>query len=282
MRFASVLLGSSTFTLVSSALGQSGFRFAHSGGLIQSAVEHRWTDDSRANQFTYLELWRNRNTDKFGKVLVDESAKFESVFLDGKPYLRMLERNGVPLAGDEARAEEERYNSTIASGSGVTMQERIAGIVSRSVGLGINLDLIPEYFQSVLVGMDAVNGRDAFKFDCTPRADVKPKSREDAKGTQFHLMVWIDARDLEFARVDAQLLKDRDHMLSGTNASMTWAPVDGVWLPLEMIIRGQEKNKRGPLVFQTEYEFSNYRKFRSNSRILRIAPLIEVNSPFER
>jgi hypothetical protein len=86
-------------------------------------------------------------------------------------------------------------------------------------------------------------------------------------------MVWIDAHDLEFARVDAQLLKNRDHMLSGTNASMTWAPVDGVWLPLEMIIRGQEKNKRGPLAFQTEYEFSNYRKFRSNSRILSIAPL---------
>jgi hypothetical protein len=79
MRFGSTLLGLSFFS--ASVLGQSSSVFVHSGGLIQSAVEHRWIDESRADQFTYLELWRNRNTDLIGNVLVDESAKFESVYL---------------------------------------------------------------------------------------------------------------------------------------------------------------------------------------------------------
>jgi hypothetical protein len=259
--------------MVLSVVGQSGSSFVHPSGLIQSAVEHRWTDEGRADQFTYLELWHNRNTDRLGKVLVDESAKFESVHLEGKPFLRMLERNGVPLAGDEARAEEQNFNSTIESGSGITIQDRIAALVSRSVGLGVNLDLLPQYFNSVFIGMDVINGRDTFKFDCTPRTDVKAKSKDDAKSTQFHLKVWIDAHDLEFARVDAELLTDRDHLLSGTTAALTWAPIDKVWLPQEMNIRGREKHKGGALSFQTDYIFSNYRKFRTSSRVLSIAPI---------
>jgi hypothetical protein len=204
---------------------------------------------------------------------VDESAKFESVYLDGKPYLRKIEKNGVPLAGEEALREDRALNSSIASGSGITMEDRIAAIVSRSVGLGLNLDMLPEYFNSVLIGMDVVNGRDAFKFVCTPRIDVKPKSKQDAKSMQFRLHVWIDAHDLEFARVDAELLKERDHMLAGTSASILWTPVDGVWFPMKMNIRGQEKNKRKLINFQTDYVFSDYKRFRTHSRVLSVAPI---------
>jgi|GEM_PF-6909028 hypothetical protein len=255
MRSSVLLLGISILAAASSAIGQNALPTHHRNGFIQSAIEHRWTDESQANQFTYIELWENKNTDGSGKVLVEESARFESLYLDGKPYLRMLERNGVPLTGDEAQAEEKKYNSLIESGTGTSAQERISALVSRSIGLGINLDLLPTYFDSVLVGMDVTNGRDAFKFDCTPRTDIKPKSKDDAKSMQFHLRLWIDAHDLEFVRVEAELIKDRDRLLSGTTASLTWAPVDGVWFPAKMNIQGKEKGRGGPISFQTDYLF---------------------------
>lgn len=237
-------------------------------GLIQSAIEHRWFDESKADQFTYIELWHNRNINKFGQAIVDESAKFESISLDGKAYLRMIEKDGLPLKGQDAEMEEQGYRSSIAAGNGKDLQERIADIVSRSVGLGLNLDLLPGYFHTVTVGLDKVNGRDAFEFLCTPRADVEPKEKDDRKGTQFKVRVWIDAKDLRFAQVKAELLKDRNHMLSGTIATINWAPVDSIWLPQQMSIHGQAKEGKSIITFQTEYHYSNYRKFHSDSRVV--------------
>lgn len=237
-------------------------------GLIQSAIEHRWSDESKADQFTYIELWHNRNINKAGQIIVDESAKFESISLDGKAYLRMIERNGQPLRGQDAEMEERNYSSSVAAGNGKDLQERIADIVSRSVGLGLNLDLIPSYFHTVIVGLDTVNGRDAFEFLCTPRADVKPKEKEDRKGTAFKVRVWIDAKELRFAQVKAELLKDRNQMLSGTITKINWAPVDGIWLPLQMSIHGQAKEGKRIISFKTEYLYSNYRRFHSDSRVV--------------
>jgi hypothetical protein len=279
-RLTSLLVGFQlAFALALFAQGQTSSH--NPSGLIQSAIEHRWRDESRADEFTYIELWHNRNINNLGQVIVDESARFESISLDGKTYLRMIEKNGVPLKGQDAEMEEQSYNSSITTGNGKELQERIADIVSRSVGLGLNLDLLPGYFHTVTVGLDAVNGRDAFEFLCTPRTDIKPKEKADRKGTQFKVRVWIDARDLRFTRVKAELLKDHNHMLSGTIATINWAPEDGIWLPLEMSIQGHAKEGKTVIRFQTEYRYSNYRKFHSDSRVVGtptpVAPGVSPN-----
>jgi hypothetical protein len=242
-----------------------------SGGFIQSAIEHRWNDNGKAGEFTYLEYWHNRNLDKSGQAITDESAKFESISFGGEPYLRMIEKNGEPLLGRDADLEEQSYDASIAGNRNRDMQQRISEIVSRNASFGFNLDLIPIYFHSTLIGLTKVNGRDAFELLCKPSANIKPKSKADATGTDFNARVWIDANDLEFLRVQAELLKEHDHMLPGTTATMNWAPVDGVWLPQQTIIRGTAKDHRSIVNFETEYRFSDYRKFHSNSRIIGAA-----------
>jgi hypothetical protein len=250
------------------------------GGLIQSAIEHRWIDQGKASEFTYLEYWHNKNLDNLGHVTVDESAKFESISFGGEPFLHMIERNGVPLQGQDAKIEERDYDASIAEHSRRGIQERIAEIVARNVDLGLNLDLLPIYFQTTVVGLTKVNGRDAFEFFCKPRADIKPKTRADAFSTDFNVHVWIDSNALEFLQVEAQLLKDHNHMLPGTTALMNWAPVDGVWLPQQTIIRGTAKDRRSIIHFETEYEYGDYRKFHSSSRIVSSpVPVTPETSP---
>jgi hypothetical protein len=241
---------------------------ASPGELIENAVEHQWTDENQTDQFTYLELWHNRNFDKHGGLLVDETAKFESVSLHGKPYLRMIEQNGKPLQDKDADDEGHNYDSAIAAGRGMSMQERVAAIAARNVGFHLHLEMLPVYFYSTVVGTEVVNGRPAVHLDCTPRNDMKPKEKEEAWGMQFHLQVWIDQRDHAFARVDAELLHKRDGMLPGTTATLTWAPVDGVWLPARTDMHGHAALKRNAITFDTEYTYSNYRKFRTDIRIL--------------
>lgn len=236
-------------------------------GLIQSAIERRWRDESKADQFTYTELWHNKDVDRLGHVIVDESAKFESVSLGGKPYLRMTEENGKPLEDHVAVDEDESYRSSIAAGNGKSIEQRISEIVSRSVDLDLNLDLLPQYFDVSVVGLNKAGGRDAFEFLCTPRTNIKPTNADKA-GTQFSIRVWVDTNDLAFSQVEAKLLVDRNGMLSGTTASISWIPTEGVWLPEHMVVTGKARKGRSIVGFETEYRFSDYKKFHSTSRIV--------------
>lgn len=269
MRFAVLLL---VVPLIGNSLPAQPGAYPEPSRLIENAVEHEWADENQVNQFTYLELWNNRNFAEHGELVVDETAKFESIALSGKAYLRMIEQNGKPLPADDANAENRSYDSAIAAGKGVSMQERISAITSRNVGLHLHLGLLPKYFHSIVVGSEILNGRPNVYLDCTPRSDVKPKGKEDHKGMQFHLQVWIDKHDQAFARVDAELLRNRDEMISGTAATLTWAPIDGAWLPTKVEINGKAKLGKGLVTFDTVYTYSNYKRFRTDVRVLSGPP----------
>ena len=240
--------------------------------LIQHAVAQRWNDENQAGNFTYFETWHNQNYDSSGKVLVDESAKFESTVLNGKPYLHMTEQNGQPLKNLDATVEEQRYDSAIAAGSGMTMDQRVAALVTQKLGFHIHLDLLPDDFHCAVVGTDSLNGRSALHLDCMPLGGRKPKDPEKARGMLYHLQVWIDVEDQAFARVDAELLRKDRALLPGTLSSIRWQPVDGVWLPVTMETHGRavQRNagRKRVISFATEYSFTNYRRFRTEVKVL--------------
>jgi hypothetical protein len=240
--------------------------------LLQRAIDHRWHDKNESGNFTWFETWHNQNFDASGKAIVDESAKFESTVLNGKPYLHMTEQNGQPLKNLDATVEEHRYDSAIAAGAGMTMDQRVTGLVTQKLGFHIHLDLLPDYFRCAVAGTDSLNGRTALHLDCTPLRGHKPKDPDKARGLLYHLQVWIDLEYQAFARVDAELLREDGAVLPGTRSSTTWQPVDAVWLPATMEMHGQavQHNAGGKRIvsFATEYTFTNYQRFRTDVKVL--------------
>jgi hypothetical protein len=79
-------------------------------GLIQSAMERRWRDESKLTN-SHIQNAAQQEFRQTGKVIVDESAKSELVSLGGKPYLRVIEENGTPLGAHKADDEEKSYRS---------------------------------------------------------------------------------------------------------------------------------------------------------------------------
>jgi len=241
--------------------------------LLQSAVSHRWTDETRAEQFTYRETWRNRNFSTSGALLVDQSARFEAIALHGQLYLRMTARDGKPLSGAEEEQESQSYDAAIAGSKGLAMPQRVAALVTKDINLGLQLDLLPDFYRCELIGIEPIDGRNSVHLDCTPRRDRKPHGKAPAQGMNFRVQVWVDEQDHTFARVDAQLLKNQDGFLPGSRISLVWSPVEEVWLPTKMSVRGETKARHGPVQVETEYSFSAYRRFRTDVRILNTTPI---------
>ncbi|MGB7171810.1 MAG: hypothetical protein WBD32_22585 [Acidobacteriaceae bacterium] len=240
----------------------------NSNQLLQKAVVRLWTDENQAEQFTYSELWHNQNFDGRGKLIVDESAKFEAVSLGGKSYLQMVERDGKPLSNPDVVAEKRGYDSAIGAGKGLTMGDRLADLTSKEVGFHLDLQLLPAYFNCTILGSEVVREHNAYHLDCLPRKDRKPKGRREAAFTQVHVQVWISEQNYAFARVDEELLKKHDGMLPGTTASLNWTPVDGVWLPQMLAVSGEADLKGKAIRFDTRYSYSDYKRFRTEVRVL--------------
>jgi hypothetical protein len=80
----------------------------------------------------------------------------------------------------------------------------------------------------------------------------------------------IEHRWQDEGRANEFTFIDQNHMLAGTTALITWAASDGVWLPQQMIIKGKAKEGRSIVGFETDYRYSDYKKFHSNSRIVGV------------
>jgi|SRR5947199_3567575 len=83
------------------------------GDLLKRVVANLKAHDLRSQNYTFTEDYHNINYDKKLKMRLDETAKYETVFVEGTPYKRKIEENGKPLSG---KADEEEQNPISGNG----------------------------------------------------------------------------------------------------------------------------------------------------------------------
>src|SRR5206468_1142992 len=97
---------------------------------------------------------------------------------------------------------------------------------------------LPEAFDFKLAASEALNGSDAWVIDGTPKPGYKPKRSSAAFFPKVKLRVWVDKRDVQWARVDLETLDTVSFLgllfrvAKGSHLVMEQARVDSeVWLP---------------------------------------------------
>jgi hypothetical protein len=256
-----------TLLLLPPAFGQTAKPDSSPQVLINQALERFSANKKEAYAYTYIELWRNQNFSKHGRLKTDENAKFESVFIDDLPYLRKIEENGKPLTCNAARKEEEKYDAAVKERKGMTLEQKQAEMQVKNFTFPVDLNLLPELYNSRIVGTEVLNGRPAIHIDCVPRIGIAAKNEKESDALRVHLQVWIDEEDITFSRFDARLLESVNDLMPGSEASVSYTAVNGVWLPLRTIVRGQAKHAKAPC-FRTEVSYSDFKKFRVDVRVL--------------
>jgi hypothetical protein len=229
-----------------------------------------------AEQYTWVEYWHNLNFDKNGKKTVDESAKYENVFVEGLPYQRKVEQNGKPLTGKAARKEEQRYEKAVDERKHMTLDQQ-RGFFHRTFHTGMPLDYLTTLFDNHVTGEVMLNGRKTLVVESTPKPDARPANAQEKTALSWKETTWIDEQDDIPAQIETVALQNVAHMMKGMKFRITWERLDPsaddpsqqpVWVVKQSVGQGHIQW----LVFggdaKTEQDYSDYKKFHVDVRLL--------------
>lgn len=229
-----------------------------------------------AEQYTWVEYWHNLNFDINGKKTVDESARYENVFVEGLPYQRKVEEDGKPLTGKAARKEEQRYEKAVDERKHMTLDQQ-RGFFHQSFHSGMPLDYLATLFDNQVTGEIMLNGRKTLVVESTPKPNARPSNEQERTALCWKETTWIDEADDFPAQVEAVALENVTHFVKGMRFRLIWErlePPPGdkgaqpVWVMKQSVGEGQIKI----LVFRgrarTEQDYSDYKKFHVDVRLL--------------
>ena len=246
-------------------------------------------NDLEALQYTNDELYENRNFDKHGKVTVDETSRYETVFVEGLPYRRKVEENGKPLRGKQAAAEAKRYEETVAARRQMEVEAKRRSMLSRTWHFELPLRYLPRLFDNRVVSHEQVDGRDVVVVESTPRVGAIGSSAAEQSALRKKETTWVDAEDAMPVRVEMTQLVDGELLAGSTfrfdyerrketlaKASEGSAPV---WLIHHADMKGAGKFYWMTLRFESEQTYTNYRRFRVDVRLLDDSVEVMAGAP---
>jgi hypothetical protein len=226
------------------------------------------TDDFLLDQYTFTEKQTQRRLDSDGNVKSVSSATYE-VYPSAEPghtYRRLIERDGKPLPADDLAKEDRKQ------------QEKEAKAAARSPSVQAErhrkeneaIDELFRLYDIRIVGRVALDGRDAILATFSPRPVVETATRAGRILKKFSGRAWIDEKDRQLVRVEADLTDDLSFgfgilakLKRGAHAEMTRRKVNGeIWLPAEARFTGHARVflVKG-IHIDTLSEYSDYKKF---------------------
>lgn len=257
---------------------------ADSREIIRKALELDGQNSKLAQNYTFLQRQETRELDHSGKLKSRKIETWDITFLDGSPYKRLVARDDHPLSAEEQQREEERLRWNLderRKEAGEQRERRMAEWRRRQ-------QRQREPFHELLDGFDfappveeQLNGRQVYRIDGSPKPGYKPKSTFAAFLPRVKLRLWIDARDLQGARIEIEAVDSISfagflvRLEKGSRIVVDQTRVnDGVWLPRSVSITAAARLLVvKSLNREMEFTFSDYKKFQADSQVTAYQPL---------
>lgn len=148
-------------------------------------------------QFAFGKTRLMEEFDSKGRLEERKQSRQEWFPIDGKPFARLVERNGQPLTDKERKAEAEREAAVRAGRKPARSPEPS----KRDKEWQFTDEMLARYTFKV-TGPETVRGRPAWIVEFAPRSkDLPVKSLPDRVANKVAGKVWVDAEDWELARM---------------------------------------------------------------------------------
>jgi hypothetical protein len=256
--------------------------------LVRRSIARDQLDWVRMKDYTWQAHSTEKHLDSHGKVVSTKRETWETLMLDGQPYRRTLERDGKPLSPEEQRSEQKRLDREtrrLSSETPAEKQRRLEEAEKRRRREFAFLSEIPELFDLLLDGETTVDGRSVWVVSGAPRPGAKAKSGDAKMLLKLRGRMWIDKATYQWARVEAETTDTISWGLflarlnSGSKMTFEQTEVNSeFWFPKRLLLTGSGRVgliKR--IALDEEIEWSNYRKFSVDSKIVTAPPLNPKN-----
>jgi len=235
--------------------------------LLERSIAADRENSRHALNYLFREDIMYRRRYPTGQVVDERSNTFEVVYLVDGPYYRLVARNGLPLSpSDEAaevakmtrEAEQRREHPGMRQSTLNPKKDRFSVPYSK----------LAEFHKLRYEGEDTVDGRKAYVLLAKPRSGVRTKSDLDQYVRSMRVRVWIDQASLVRLRMHAEAVRKTRWMPKGHTIDYQFGRVNNeIWLIHRILLRLPVTNPKGSWQ-ETDQRYSNYRKFRSDSRIV--------------
>jgi len=278
MQFGAVCLILTIFCLVSPAQSLASEPWPDAGAVIRTSLERNASNESRLKDYTYTESQETRTLDKSGAMVKTESSMSEVLNLYGRPYRRRVSKDGRALAGKEKEKADQEFDREVHKREQESGEESRKQQEEREKARAESrrfLQEIPKAYSFKITGEALLDGMPVWVIDAEPRPDFHNTVKRADFLKKMRGRLWIDKQSLQWVRAEAELI---DSISFGgflakldRGARMTFLQKrvnDEVWLPSKMTARVEARLLVKHYNLAVETSWSNYRKFRVDSRVL--------------
>jgi hypothetical protein len=232
------------------------------GTLLKRVVANLKANDLKSQGYTFTEDYHNINYDKKLKIRTDDTAKYETVFVEGTPYKRKVEENGKSLSGKGAEEEEQKYQATVAERRRMNAELKQTPF-QREYRLPSIYEEWPNLFVATIRGEEMLDGRSVLKMVLTPRSSIQPESNAQKDALQTSIQLWIDKADEHPVHIKREYLRDGVYLLRGGTIELFWQkdPQNGTYLLTQALTHYRVKYLWETVTGETDQQFSNYKRF---------------------
>jgi hypothetical protein len=240
-------------------------------------IDHRTME--RARNYTCKQRETLDHLDSHGTVKSTEVKTWDITVLYGEPYSRLIQKDDKPLGEKDERNEQEKLDKFISKRKSESPDERqkreAKDKKEREEGRAFLRDVAHAY-DFRIIGEEAVDGRDAWVLEATPRKDFHPTQPHADILPKVKGKVWIDKKEYTWVKAEAEAIDTISFGLflarvhKGSRFSFEQMRLNNeVWLMRRFYLNASARL----LLFknegiQQEDTFSNYKKFSSETKIL--------------
>ena len=238
-------------------------------------MERDWTDFASVKDYTYQERAEFKQFGKDGKLSSNRRETHEMLIIGGRPYQKLTARNGMPLPASDTRKEQEKLDREAEKRAHESPGER-AKFERQMTQEREFIREIPDAFDFRLTGVETISGQPAWVIEAEPKAGYHAVHSDAKVFLKLRAKIWIEQATYHWVQMDAQALDSLWfgfgllRVARGGKLHFQQTRVnDEIWLPSKILLRAEARLalvKRVRAEF--DIEFSDYRKFQSDSRLV--------------
>lgn len=249
--------------------------------IIEKSLKVEDMTDNQAVNYTYRSAETIKELDGKGQPKTMKNTVHEVLYIGGSRFNHLIEKDGKPLSGEEAKKEQERLEKAVAEASKLTEAEKAKRKEDEIAKRKKNFEErknVPTAYDWTFLREEKLNGRDTYVLHASPRKDFKGKNANLLRNLEGDL--WIDKATLHWVKVDA-------HALGNFSIGLFLARVgkdsqihfetqrinDEVWLPKSVSVKADARIMVfKKLNIEQQATFSGYKRYSTDSRIVSTEP----------